>query len=84
MYLFFFCRNNLKTEKECRFFRRLSKKRDSELLDFHSFHYLFLDNIWMPCYFNAIKKTYQEKSNGHFESYDKCILVAQQLYNLRV
>ena len=38
----------------------------------------------MPCYFSPIKKTYQEKSNGHYKSYDKCILVAQQLYNLRV
>lgn len=38
----------------------------------------------MPCYFNAIKKTYQEKSNGHYKSSDKWILVAQKLYNLRL
>jgi len=38
----------------------------------------------MPCYFNAIEKTYQEKSNGHYKSSDKWILVAQKLYNLRL
>ena len=45
---------------------------------------IFLDNKRMLCYFITIKKDFSGDRNGHYESDDKRILVAQQLYNLRV